>query len=319
MSPSVSASSVRDNGKFFTPEAIGQAENRIAQIRDKYHKDVVIETYAEIPENKKTAYTAETKNQFYADWLRERADSEHLDGIFMLATKQPGHLQVGASKQILSAGLFTRDDRDNVRDSMLGSFKRKEFDQGLLAGVNMIATALDEHSKTTHTSSGTGGAVERGPASGPVGNVPVTGNHWGLFTWLIIGLVGYMILRAIMRMFTRPAFSSGGGYGPGGGSGYGPGGPGYGPPTGSGGGFLSSMLGGAVGGAAGNWFANRMGGSHDSPQSGGPVSGGTGYESSGGDFGNSGSSGGGDFGGGGGGGDFGGGGGGDGGSSGGDF
>jgi len=56
---------VSDEAKFFSPEAIRKANTEIAQFKDKYHKDIVVETFQGIPDNKKAEYQPDKKNEFY--------------------------------------------------------------------------------------------------------------------------------------------------------------------------------------------------------------------------------------------------------------
>ena len=320
-SPLARAGGITDEGKFFSEETLKSAKAEIQRLEQKYSKDITVETFASIPDNKEPEFKSKGKNQFFADWFRERARDLKISGIYILICKDPAHLQVGAGQQMYREG-YTTADRDQLRDTLLQHFRNKQYDEGLNAALNLSANEFDEMSRlhpTTHRGSGSAPVAptgSRGTSGG--GGSSATGSsgpQLGWFAWLLIVIGGLLLIRLIARAFRRPAYPPGGGYGPGPGGGYGPGGygGGYGaPPPSGGGGFFSSMLGGLFGGAAGNWLANRwMGGggesSRESRESGAPDRGSTGGDfgegppadqGGGGDFGGGSDAGGGDFGGG---------------------
>jgi uncharacterized membrane protein YeaQ/YmgE (transglycosylase-associated protein family) len=283
---------VSDEAKFFSPEAVRKANEAINRIKEKNHKDVVVETYPRIPENKKSEYSPARKDEFYIAWMRERAQALKVDGIYILITRDPSHLQVGVGAQTSRMG-FTREDRDKVRNILVERFKRKEYDSGLLDSITFVSNRFDELGRARPAA-----APARGASSPTTGSRSSSPGGLSWMTWLIIGIVGLLIVRFIMRSFQRMAYSGpqppagpGGTYGGGGG---------YGPPPAGGGGFFTSMLGGLFGGAAGNWLANRWTGGSSETQNRPPEhlgDEGRSFEGSGGDFGNNEPpSGGGDFG-----------------------
>jgi uncharacterized membrane protein YgcG len=269
-SQAFAASEVKDDAHFFSPEAVTAANSRLKALEQKYRRSVMIETLADIPADKRSGYTAERKNQFYAGWLKERAQANKVDGLYVLITREPAHLQVGIGQQLQRMG-FTNDDRDRVRDALSTAFKRKQYDDGLSDAINAIATTLDEKSKTFSTGA-TNAPTQRGSTTATP--MPTTGATptsktpgWTWFTWLLVIGGGLLLLRLVMSAFRRPApvyTGSASGQVPYGGGTQ----PGYGPGPGGagGGGFMSGMLGGLLGGAAGNWAANRWFGHGEEPR-----------------------------------------------------
>src|SRR5690242_18268751 len=49
---------VMDNAKFFSPDAVRKASDDLKEIRKQHGKDLVIETFASIPDDRKSAYDA---------------------------------------------------------------------------------------------------------------------------------------------------------------------------------------------------------------------------------------------------------------------
>ncbi|HXE52068.1 MAG TPA: TPM domain-containing protein [Tepidisphaeraceae bacterium] len=330
---------VRDEAHFFSARAISEAEQTIRQIEQRHHKDVLVETLPEVPSDLRDQFQQEGRDQFFQKWTNQRATSNGVNGVYILITKKPGHLQVWVGNETQQR-LFTSSDREELDRQLAGDFRASRFDQGLVQGVRFVERQMDTH--------GTGSAGRSGATVPPAGRFPQPnvppggpGTSWGIggLACVIIGIVLFiMLIRGIFGRSGR-GYYGGPGYPPQGGypqAGYPPqGGYGYGGGGGFGRGFLGGLLGGALGGyAADRWLGHgqQSQGGYVPPPSQGGADFGSGVDTSGtstgADFGDSsggggadfGSSGGADFGGGdsgGGGGDFGGG---DaGGSSGGDF
>src|SRR3569832_76007 len=78
------ASGVRDDAKFFTPAAIDEAEQIIKDINSQYKKDVRIETFATIPDDRKAAFDPANKDEFFSQWATERARAAGVNGVYVL-------------------------------------------------------------------------------------------------------------------------------------------------------------------------------------------------------------------------------------------
>jgi uncharacterized membrane protein YgcG len=330
------SSGVRDEARFFSPDAVDQANQIIQQIDERHGKDLLIETFPQIPSDMKSQFDQQGKDQFFEQWGLTRAQSQGVNGVYVLICRSPGHVQVEVGNKTRQR-LFTIADRNRGRDILLAAFKNKQYDQGLLGFVRFVQQRMDANA----SAAGSGAVTPN--SNYPQSPYPTYNYHTSTNrSWSLGGIacvvIGIVLLIALVRgIFGR----SGGGYYGGGGGGYYPPGGGAYPPAGGyypgggyggggGGGFGRGFLGGLLGGALGGYAADRF--MHGQEQGyTPPVSGGqdassgpdTSFTGTGGDFGGGGS--GGDFGGGGGGdfggggGDFGGGGGDSGGSGGGDF
>ncbi|HWE95861.1 MAG TPA: TPM domain-containing protein [Tepidisphaeraceae bacterium] len=153
---------VRDDGHFFTPATLEHANGIIQQIKQKFGKDVTVETFGQIPDRMKPRLAAEEKEQFYENWLRKEARDNGTNGIFVLIVKDPGRLQVGVGNETVRGKVFTPADRDAMRDAMLARFRENQYDQGLLDGLNFAFGRIDEN---TH-----GGRRTVTPATQPAVN-----------------------------------------------------------------------------------------------------------------------------------------------------
>src|SRR6516162_4288846 len=88
------APTIEDNGGFFSKPALTQGNRIVEQINEQTrpHKDVVVETFPTIPSD--VASTDELAKRIF----RER----EVDGVVIVAVKQPGSLSVGVGRQTQS-------------------------------------------------------------------------------------------------------------------------------------------------------------------------------------------------------------------------
>src|SRR5262245_64272980 len=80
---------VTDKGDFFSPEAVARANKRIDKVKEETKRDLVIETFKEIPEERKKDFDEKKKAEFFHRWARERAKDLKLTGVYILLCKEP--------------------------------------------------------------------------------------------------------------------------------------------------------------------------------------------------------------------------------------
>ena len=276
---------VRDNAGLFSPAAVQQADAAIQKIQRELRKDLLIETFPGVPENRKADYSR-NREEFFTGFVRERAQAARLDGIYVLMMKEaPPHklrIQVGMGEATRQRA-FLASDRDQLVRLLQTKFREEKYDEGLTAAVALVDRTVRSHLNGTAPA----GATRPVASSVPVASGGAAGQV-NVMKWVFI-IGGVLVAVFLVRMF---AGGMGGGGGGGGLSGSGG--------MGGGGGFFSSLLGGIGGAMAGNWLYDRFTGDnarspHDSGSSANeaPSDVGGDYSSSGGDVG------GGDFGGGG--------------------
>lgn len=283
---SASATEIIDEGAFFSPGVLKSANQTIAELEARYHREIHIETYASVPADKADAVAKMSKAEkdaYFVSWIKQRAQATNANGLFLLICKEPAHLHPAVGESLVQSG-FTPQARQRVVEALLTNFRDHQYDRGLSQGLLQIRT---EFSKLPATS-------PAAPAhAAPVRPVPhrpePAGNFGGI---VIIGLVivgGLILLSVLGRAFSGGAA---GGFG--------------------GGGFGTGLMGGILGALAGNWLYDSFSGHHGRayggedagthPFGGNDVStgdSGGGDFGSGADFGGGGDFGGGDFGGGG--------------------
>src|SRR5581483_2999622 len=101
---------------------------------------VAVETYPEIPADKKAQYAPEKRAEFFRNWALERASARRV-GIYILICMKPGWMEVGMDKAARRRA-FRDENRKQVVSEMRAKFKQKEFDAALLTGLDHIRAAV---------------------------------------------------------------------------------------------------------------------------------------------------------------------------------
>jgi uncharacterized membrane protein YgcG len=140
-------SEVKDDGGFFKPEIIRKANKGIKAIKNQHKKDLVIETYRSIPAERKDDFEKLGKNRFFEEWARERGRALEANGVLILISREPSHLQVEVDSETRKKA-FTLANRDRLVQLMLERFRKKEFDEGLLDAVEFVNTTLGSNLRT---------------------------------------------------------------------------------------------------------------------------------------------------------------------------
>lgn len=136
------APEIKDEGKFFSPDALKKANAEIRDIARQYQKDLLVETFQTVPadqaEKIKTA-SAEEKSRFFQSWAKERAEQAVVNGVYILICRNPPHLQVITT----GGGSLGAQFSNQLRDLLIREFKEKRFDEGLLAAVKRVRENLN--------------------------------------------------------------------------------------------------------------------------------------------------------------------------------
>lgn len=276
--PSVTmAADITDGGSFFSAETLATANQSIRDLEQKSGHTIRIETFAAVPADKAEAVAkmdAKQREAFFSKWVHDRAEATQSRGIVVLMCRQPSHLNIWAGTPIQRAG-FGGAEAKAIRETMLTSFRAKEYDKGLTSAVAQLSTTLASMtpSKTKAASVNQpsrdpkhagqpvpavvrhipAGQVPTSPTHAPTHQVPVhqaaQSSPWtGIVVVLMFVVGGIFMMSMIGRMFGGGGQSN---------RGYGAAGGGYG---GGGGGFMQGLAGGIFGAMAGNWIYDQFSG-----------------------------------------------------------
>jgi uncharacterized protein len=131
---------VKDEGKFFSAEALEKSNKKIRQLYTDFGCDVVVETVPAIPAEREAKFKELGKEKFFLEWAQGRAKELGVNGVYVLICKSPGRVEVGLSGP--AKRLFAPGDRERITNKMLGPFRDKKFDEGLAAALDFIETTL---------------------------------------------------------------------------------------------------------------------------------------------------------------------------------
>jgi len=133
----LASADVQDNAGFFSEDAVRQANFDLKDIKQKYGKDLLVETLPTLPAEVQSQINAQNKDKVYAEWAQQRGRDAKLDGVIVLITREPSHLQIGVGNKTQQKA-FSLKDRDRLRDQMLTSFRQKQYDQALLNAIRAV-------------------------------------------------------------------------------------------------------------------------------------------------------------------------------------
>jgi uncharacterized membrane protein YgcG len=208
------APEVKDGAGFFSATAIEKANREIGEIDRRFHRDLMIETFPSVPADKVEQVKqmdAKARTQFYHTWSLERARKEEVNGIYVLITKVPPHIQALVGNETQRRA-FTLTDRNRLADGLTAAFKRKDYDGGLLEAVGLVQKTMAENlgAKTKP-----GGIIPAPLAHPEINRNAPLGGAGGMswMIWLIVIVIGVWILMALLRGIGRAIGGGGGGMG----------------------------------------------------------------------------------------------------------
>src|SRR6516165_2653848 len=110
---------VKDDAELFKKEAVTKANEIIQDIQLRYKKDLLIETFKTVPAGKEELVKGRdkaAKARFYSDWARQQAKAANVQGIYVLISKSPGHVEVAIGNQTQRDHSFSDGDGRELRD-----------------------------------------------------------------------------------------------------------------------------------------------------------------------------------------------------------
>jgi hypothetical protein len=153
---------VRDDAGFFSEEAVRQANQTIAQMKQNYGKDVVIETYPSIPDSVRQRTGSASVDQLFDRWLRQRIADEKVNGIIVLITRDPARVQVGVDGDT-GKQAFIKSDYEQMRTLLVSDFREKQFDRGLQQALAYVQQTLERSIGNRGAAGATGSPRARDP------------------------------------------------------------------------------------------------------------------------------------------------------------
>ena len=133
------APEIKDEAKFFTPDAIKKANKEIRDLARKYDKDLLIETFPTVPGDhaeRVKNMTGEERGKFFYNWANDRAEAAVVNGIYILICKEPARLEIIITRKARST--FDKEAFAKLRELLLRQFRDKHYDAGLSQAVDFV-------------------------------------------------------------------------------------------------------------------------------------------------------------------------------------
>jgi len=126
-----------DQAHLFQVDTLDGVNATLAQIRERFDKDLMIETFPSIPDDFKQHYTDDDREKFYEGWAVSEARSLGVNGLLILITGQPRHLHIVVGYDTRKVG-FTLADRDELVARLTNAFRAKQFDAGMKDAAQFV-------------------------------------------------------------------------------------------------------------------------------------------------------------------------------------
>lgn len=142
--PAAEGPPVTDAAGLFSPSAVQKATEEIQGIERAEHKDLVIETFKGVPEDKSKAFhgmSRRARDDFFFQWAYERARERHVDGVYVLICKSPAHAAAVRGPDTEERA-FPDRDLDRLADDLAPGGWRRNHDRDLLRAVAWFHVTL---------------------------------------------------------------------------------------------------------------------------------------------------------------------------------
>lgn len=133
-----------DEAHFASVQTIDQVNAILDDIHQRFGKDLMIETFASIPDDLKPNLEKDGKDKFYQTWTRSEADQLGVNAVMILITGDPPHLQVEVGTETQKK-VFTIADRDELVQRLAGEFRQKKFDDGLRDAAEFVRDRMAQN------------------------------------------------------------------------------------------------------------------------------------------------------------------------------
>ncbi len=128
---------VFDDARVFTPQTIAAAEAAVGQMQRQYHKALVVETFAAVPDADRPA-VADDRAGYFKRWMHARFANRNVNGVYVLVCLDPRYVEVGVGKQTLARGDFTPADVAGLSKQLIADLRGGRYDVGLAGAVDTV-------------------------------------------------------------------------------------------------------------------------------------------------------------------------------------
>lgn len=159
---------VQDRAGMFSAAAVTRATERIAALRARTGNEILVVTVPSLPGAQTPGAVRDAAQQLLAQ--------EGVNGVLVYIDRGDREDDLVSDQQ----GWFTPDSLTSIRAAMDSRFLSGGYDAGLRGVVGDLLRIYRSHA----------GGSPAGASAAP---------RFGLWGWLILGLAGYLVLRALLR------------------------------------------------------------------------------------------------------------------------
>ncbi len=181
---------VQDQAGMFSQAAVAQLNARISNFNAQTGKEIVVVT------------TPSLGGASLQDAARTAFAQHNVNGVLIFVARDDRRDIIVPDRAGAQAGWFTPDVLRSIRTSMENQFRSENYDAGIMGAVDAILNVYRAHlASLARTPSGAALPAQRSTQPG--------GFHISMFWWIIIAIVGFLILRSILRVFSAPRYFGG--------------------------------------------------------------------------------------------------------------
>ncbi len=237
--PAAARDFVQDGAGMFSADTVAALDRQIGNFNAQTGKEIVVVT------------TSSLGGATLQDAAAQAFSQQRVNGVLIYIARDDRRDIIVPDRAGARPGWFTPDVLGSIRTAMEAQFRSESYDAGITSAVGAILNVYRAHLSALPQSGSNAAAAPaqaRAPSPG--------GMHISMFWWIIIIVVGFLLVRSMLRSMAGPRYYGGAPGAPP--AGAPPGGPGYGPGYGGYGGGGGSFWSGLLGGLGGAWLGNEM-------------------------------------------------------------
>jgi thiol peroxidase len=146
LSPAAARGQIRDNAALFSPAAEQEATRAVEQIRQRFGRTLLIETYRAVPPDRQADLRRLGPDRFFQEWVAARGKAESVNGVILLISMDPKRVQMAVANETTRSGLFTPEDRAAVLPRLVEAMRAGRHDEV----ATTAATAVLERMAANH-------------------------------------------------------------------------------------------------------------------------------------------------------------------------
>ena len=90
--------------------------------------------------------TVDKRDEFFQKWAHEQATARKVNGVYVLICMETRRVEVGADRAAQRKA-FRPENRVELTKIFLDKFKQKDFDAGLIAGLDFVRNTVTANLK----------------------------------------------------------------------------------------------------------------------------------------------------------------------------